>query len=254
MGTTRNGASDAIRGPRCIDCPLRRNSAFRDKPDADIAFIQDLKAAHRVFPPGAEIIHPDQPEPELFTLFKGWAFRHKSLPDGRRQILNILLPGDIVGFQAALMDAADHGVEALTEVELCAFPRARMWEMFKSMPQLSYELAWLGAREESHVDEVALTVGQRAAKERIASLVMSFYRRLDRLGLVEDMTFDFPLTRQHLADALGLSLVHTIKSWSTLRRQGYFSLEQGRLKLLKPRLTERLAQYFESEWRVRPLL
>jgi CRP-like cAMP-binding protein len=241
-------------GVRCGDCALRRQPSFKEKSDTEIAFIEDMKTGHRLVTAGSEIIYAGQTDAELFTLFSGWAFRQKSLPDGRRQILNFMLPGDIVGLQASLLTAAEHSVEALTDVELCVFARRRVWTLFERMPQLAYELSWLGAREGSIVDEALTSVGQRNARERMAALIMGLYRRADHLGLVKDQAFLFPLTRQHLADALGLSLVHTIKTWSYLRRAGYFSFDGNHLKLVNPRLTERLASYFEAEWRQRPLL
>jgi len=238
----------------CLACPLRLRPAFKDKSDEEIRFIQSMKTDHRQLPAGADIIHPGQEDAELYTLFSGWAFRYKSLPDGRRQILNFLLPGDLVGLQAALLSAAQHGIESLTEVELCVFPRRRTYDLFARMPALAYEIAWLGSREESLIDENLTSVGQRSAQERIAALLISLYRRADALGLVSENGFTFPLTQQQLADALGLSLVHTSKTWSRLRRAGLFSLSGGRLTLLNPRLTERMALLFDSERHPRPLI
>ncbi len=256
LDEARHAARDVAgkRGMRCRDCPLRQRPAFKVKTDQEIDFVDSMKIGHRLVTAGAEIIHAGQADAELFTLFSGWAFRQKSLPDGRRQILNFLLPGDLVGLQASLLEAAEHSIEALTDVELCVFSRGRTWQVFERMPQLAYELSWLGAREESIVDEGMTSVGQRSARERIAALIMSLYRRSEQLGHVKDRTFLFPLSRQHLADALGLSLVHTIKSWSYLRRAGYFTFDGKHLTLNNPRLTERLAQYFESDWKIRPLL
>jgi CRP-like cAMP-binding protein len=245
------------RGPRgvpCQQCPLRRRPAFKPKSQPEVDFIQSMKIEHRLVAAGGEIVHHGQADAELFTLFSGWAFRHKTLDDGRRQILNFLLPGDLMGLQASLLDASDHGIEALTDVELCVFSRRKTWRLFEHMPQLAYELAWLGAREESIVDENLTSVGQRSARERVAALVLSLYRRAEHLDLVTDRTFLFPLTRQHIADALGLSLVHTIKTWSHLRGAGLFTIANGTLTLVNPRLTERWANYFDAEWRPRPLL
>jgi CRP-like cAMP-binding protein len=241
-------------GVPCAECPLRRRDAFKPKDDGEVAFIQSMKMAHRRVGAGTEIVHQGQAEPELFTLFRGWAFRHKTLPDGRRQILNFLLPGDILGLQASLLDASDHGIEALTDVELCVFSRRKIWSLFERMPQLAFELSWLGAREENIVDEALASVGQRSARERMAALILSLYRRCEHLGMVDDGAFEFPLTRQHLADALGLSLVHTIKTWSHLRKVGLFTVANGKLVMLNPRLTERWASYYEREWRARPIL
>jgi len=84
--------------------------------------------------------------------------------------------------------------------------------MFTQMPEVAYQLAWLGAREESLVDENLTCVGQRSARERMAALIIGLYRRSKHLGLVTDDCFSLTLTRAHLSNALRLSLVHTIKT------------------------------------------
>jgi CRP-like cAMP-binding protein len=239
---------------RCHQCPLRARRAFRDKPAEEIAFIDGLKSAHRKLPAGTEIIHAGQEKADLFTLFDGWALRHRTLPDGRRQILNILLPGDLIGLQASMLAAADHAVEALTDVELCVVPRAKVWSIFREGPELAYDLTWLGAREERMVDVALTSVGQHSALERMASLLLGLYRRLEHLDMVRDRSFAFPLGHQHLADALGLSLVHTTKTWARLRRMGLFQMSGGRMTVLNPRLTASLAQSYDREWQPRPLL
>ncbi len=244
----------SLAGVPCEACPLRARSAFKSKTSEEITFIQSMKVQHRRLNRGTEIVHQGQADAELFTLFSGWAFRHKTLSDGRRQILNFLLPGDILGLQASILDASDHSIEALTEVELCVFSRKKIWGLFEHMPQLAFELSWLGAREENLVDEALTSVGQRTARERMAALILSLYRRCDHLDMVRDAGFAFPLTRQHLADALGLSLVHTIKTWSYLRKIGLFKISDGQLVLLNPRLTERWADYYDRDWRPRPIL
>lgn len=241
-------------GTPCLACPLRLKPAFKDKTDDEIRFIQAMKLDHRTVPAGADIIHPGQEDAELYTLYSGWAFRYKSLPDGRRQILNFLLPGDLVGLQASLLSAAEHGIEALTDVELCVFPRKRIWDLFVKMPTLAYELAWLGSREECLTDDNLMSVGQRSAPERIAALIISLYHRADTLGLVTNASFAFPLSQQQLADALGLSLVHTSKTWSRLRKAGLFALSGGRLTLLNPRLTARMAAIYDQSSAPRPLI
>lgn len=247
-------ARPARLGPPCLACPLRLRPAFEDKTDDELRFIQSMKIDHRSLAAGSDIIHPGQEDAELYTLYAGWAFRYKSLPDGRRQILNFLLPGDLVGLQASLLAAAEHGVEALTEVELCVFPRKRVWDLFMRMPNLAYELAWLGSREEAIVDDNLTSVGQRTASERIAALVITLYRRADALGLVKEGSFAFPLSQQQIADALGLSLVHTSKTWSKLRKAGFFAIAGGRLTLLNPRLTARMAAVYERSKAPRPLI
>ena len=238
----------------CRVCPLRQRRAFKPLAANEVDFIQKMKSDHRKLETGATIIYTGQEKAELFTLFSGWAYRFRSMEDDRRQILNFLLPGDLVGLQASMFGGALYDVAALTKVELCVFPRARVWALFKQMPELSFDVTWLGAREESLVDENLTSVGVRNAAERVAALIISLFKRVRALGLVTDTSFDFPLSQQHIADALGLSLVHTNKTIARLRKMGMFTLSNGRLTLHNPRVLERIAQHFDDEVTPRPII
>jgi CRP-like cAMP-binding protein len=238
----------------CYECALRACGLFRPITDNELGAINEIKREHLTLPAGAEIIRAGEDCPELYTLYSGWAFRFKTLPDGRRQILNFLLPGDLLGLQAAMFDAAQHGIEALTDVQLCLLPRRKVWALFAQMPDLAFDIAWLGSREESYVDENLTSVGRRSAAERTAALIIALYKRAKIMGLVKDETFEFPLTQQHIADALGLSLVHTNKTLARLRRLGMFSRANGSLTLTNPRVLTRIAQHFDEELPQRPLI
>jgi CRP-like cAMP-binding protein len=238
----------------CHECALRACGLFKSVTAEELNSINAIKRDHLSAPAGAEIVRVGDDSPELYTLYSGWAFRFKTLPDGRRQILNFLLPGDLLGLQAAMFDAALHGIEALTEVQLCVLPRRQIWALFGQMPGLAFDVTWLGAREEGFVDENLTSVGRRSAVERVAALIVALYKRAEVLGLVADATFAFPLTQQHIADALGLSLVHTNKTLARLRRMGMFTRANGSLTLTNPRVLERIAQHFDDELPRRPLI
>lgn len=189
--------------------------AFLPVAPQQLEAIASFRAGSRRVAAGATIIDEHRPSAELFTLYAGWAFRYKTLSDGRRQILSFLLPGDFIGLQDEFADGHTHGVEAASEATLCVFPRGRLWELFHAQPKLGYDITWLAAREEKLVDDNLVTTGRRNAAERVAMLLMHLYRRAQRVGMVRDGWVEFPFSQQHLADALGLSLVHTNK---TLRR------------------------------------
>lgn len=227
---------------------------FKPVSPEELITINNMKKQHIALPAGTEIISAGEASPELYTLYSGWAFRFKTLPDGRRQILNFLLPGDLLGLQAAMFDAALHGIEALTEVQLCVLPRRDVWALFGKMPGLAFDVTWLGSREESIVDENLTSAGRRSAAERLAALIVRLYKRNKSLGLVVNDSFAFPLTQQHIADALGLSLVHTNKTLAKLRRLGLFTSSNGTMTLVNPRVFERVALYFEEEIPSRPLI
>lgn len=239
---------------RCHDCPLRAKAAFRSNTDQEVGFIEKMKKDHLTLRAGTEFIRPEQDGGEIFTVFAGWAFRYKELSDGRRQILNFLLPGDLVGLQSSLFETSHYGAVALTDVQLCMIPRRRFLAMFEAMPELAYDVTWLSARSEAMVDENLLTAGRRGAAERIAALIASLYKRAETLGMVENGALDLPLTQQHIADALGLSLVHTNKTMARLKAQGMFSFSEGRVLVPNLRQVARFAQHFEADIAPRPLI
>lgn len=238
----------------CSDCRLRQSDAFTPVTPQQLAFIDSFRSGVLAVEAGQSVIREHVPNGKLFTLYAGWAFRYKTLSDGRRQILNFVLPGDLMGLQQEFGDSAAHGVEAVTDCALCVFTGDRLWELFRTEPRLGYDITWLSARGESFVDDNLLTTGQRNATERVAMLLMHLYRRLERLGLAEGGSVPFPLNQQHIADALGLSLVHTNKTLRRLAKLGLHEIAHGRLRLPNPRALERLAEYYDLPARRVPLL
>jgi len=241
--------------PTCTACGLRQSSAFTTLPHEQLAFIQGCRSGMLELVAGSTLIHEQHPTGSLYTLYAGWAFRYKTLSDGRRQILNFLLPGDLIGLQQEFAEGlAMHGIDTLTDVRLCVFPRAALAPLFREYPALGYDITWLAAREQGMVDDHLLTAGRRTASERVAMLLMHLYRRLERLGLAQDGSVDFPLSQQHIADALGLSLVHTNKTLRRLQRLGLHEIRAGRLSLPNPQALVRLADYYDMPLRPVPLL
>jgi CRP-like cAMP-binding protein len=238
----------------CEECGLRRNPAFLAVSAEEVRTIEAFRTGTRVFDAGQLVMAEERPSPQLFTLYSGWAFRYKTLSDGRRQILGFLLPGDFIGLQDEFADGQTHGVEAVTGITLCTFERDRLWELFHGHPKLGYQITWLAAREEKMVDDNLVTTGRRNAAERVAMLLMHLWRRAERVGMVRDGWAEFPFNQQHIADALGLSLVHTNKTLRRLQRLGLYKLDNGWLRILEPRALETLGDYFERPMAPTPLI
>lgn len=239
----------------CATCPLRPLPLFVPAAPGELALIESLKRDQTAVRAGGSIIDEGQSDAPLFTLLSGWAFRFKTLSDGRRQILNFLLPGDFIGVQQKMSEASQHGVHALTDVLLCVFRRDALWELHRAAPRLGFATTWLTAREECMVDDSLLSVGRRSAQERIAALLIALYKRAAALTRDDAAGVPFPLTQQHIADALGLSLVHTNKTLRRLERHGLHRIEDGRLHLLDPHALARLADlYGDGQPEPRPLI
>ena len=147
----------------CARCPLRECEVFRSLSDDEVEFVQSLKTGELRMGPGATLLHEGQTAEHLFTLLEGWAFRYKTLSDGRRQITNFLLPGDFVGLQGSMQGAMEHSVETLSPAAFCTFPRNRVWELYGRCPSLAFDLTWLAATEQRILDE---NLVERRAPER----------------------------------------------------------------------------------------
>ena len=212
-----NGRPNSHAITPCEQCPLRKLPSLRAFTAEELAFVKQFKVDELRVDAGASFLREGAAAEHLYTVLSGWAFRYKMLDDGRRQILNFALPADMVGLQGALMHEMEHSVEALTPLVLCVFPRSKLYDLYSRFPSLAFDLTWLAAREEQLTDEHLVSLGRRTALERTAFLLLHLYVRADEIGLTRNGTLQFPFTQQHLADTLGMSLVHTNKTLKRLQ-------------------------------------
>jgi CRP-like cAMP-binding protein len=247
----------SITPPRipCIRCPLRRLDGFRDFSPPELDFVSDFKIGELLADPGMTVLGEGERHPQLYTVLSGWGFRYKILEDGRRQILNYILPGDMVGLQGNIMMEMQHSVEALTRMTLCTFERERLMVLYQRHPTLAYDITWLAAREESMLDEHLLSVGRRSAAERAAYLLVFLDSRAKSTGSVaRDQLVTLPLTQQHVADTLGLSLVHTNKTLRKLADQGLIRWLDRGCEVLNVEGLRQVAQWWPPAESKRPFI
>jgi CRP-like cAMP-binding protein len=185
---------------------------FREFEKQELAFISKFKRGELAVEKGATILVEGNNSAHLYTVLFGWGFRYKLLPDGRRQILNYLMPGDLIGLQGSLLGEMQHSVEALSPMLLCVFERDNLHELYRNHPGLAYDITWIASREERMLDENLLSLGRRTALERAAYLLAFIRSRARTVGLNGGKSAEIPISQQHIADTLGLSLVHTNKT------------------------------------------
>ncbi len=236
----------------CEQCPLRALPQFRSFSAEELKFVSNFKRGELVAEPGAMILSEGSHSAQLFTVLSGWAFRFKTLEDGRRQILNFCLPGDLVGLQGSIIGVMDHSVEALTPTVLCVFQRDQLGELFKNHPGLSFDVTWLASREERMLDENLLSVGRRSALERAAYLLAFLFYRARGAGLIGSKRI--PITQQHVADTLGLSIVHTNKTLRKLSEGGLIRWHDRACEVLDPDGLLKVAGWHGPTESKRPLI
>ena len=238
----------------CKTCPLRDCSYFTPIPEDEISFMQNFKAGELKVKAGTTILIEGANSPQLYTVLSGMGLRYKMLEDGRRQVINFLFPGDFIGLQAGIMGEMKHSVESSTEMVLCLFNRSDLWNLFKTHPGRAYDLTWIAAVEENLLAEALTAIGQRDARQRLAWALLRIHHRLRAVGLEKNGAVPLAFRQQDLADALGLSLVHTNKTLRLLRERGIARWMDGVLTIPKRSALAEFAGTAPEPLEKRPLM
>lgn len=168
-------------------------------------------------------------------LLTGWACNMRALADGRRQIVNILLPGDAIGLSLRSHPASFTTVMSLTPVRAVEAPEiAEAWWDRDHMPGLAAALDLAAAEHDYFMTCQVMRLGRQTAYERIAHLFMELDYRLSSRGLSTNGSFLMPLTQETLGDVVGLSVVHVNRTLQQMRREDRIELARGRLTIRHP--------------------
>jgi CRP-like cAMP-binding protein len=213
---------------------------FKCLSEHDFFILDQLLEKKRTVKAGSLLLAEGAKCERVTVLIDGWAIRYKSLPDGRRQILNFLLPGDIFGLFSPLFEVAQYGVETLTQVETLSFLGTKMLDAFTQSPRFGLAITWLAGLDERQLEEQIMRIGQRGAAERMAHLFMELHKRQVQAGIDEKKARRLPLTQPLLADTLGMSHVHANRSFRKLVRDGLVALHDQDIYLVD---TDALAKF-----------
>jgi CRP-like cAMP-binding protein len=164
----------------------------------------------------------DKPQNSCLIL-SGFAFRHKVAGNGGRQIFSIHMAGDLADLQNSLLGTADHNLQALTNVEVALIPVEAIQEIAFARPAVGQAMWYETLVDGSIFREWTLNVGRRDARTRTAHMLCEFSLRLEMAGLGERCEYELPMTQEQLADALGLTPVHTNRTLMGLGEDGLIS-------------------------------
>lgn len=215
----------------CDGCALRNlpfcSAAMAETPGAtDRPRPRHMTARRR-----QALYRKNQRSEDVILIREGWAFRFAVSANGRRHIQAILLPGDLLAAPSLFKDKLGSSVQTLTPLGYCAFDRAKLWRAIEANPKSMHRIVSLCVEEHERNDEHMVDLVTRTAEERIVLLVLDLFGRLGRLGLVEDQSFAFPLTQQHLADAVGLTQVHVNRVLRRLKECDFLGISHGRMHI-----------------------
>lgn len=213
--------------------PLARKlSHFAPLSASDHQILDGLAAPERQFDADVDIIAEGMSPRSVFLLKEGMAVRYRALPDGRRQIITFLIPGDLCDFHVFLLKTMDHSIGTITPVRVAPISRDSMMELFAHRPRISAALWWSSLQEEAMLRERIVSLGRRDARGRIAYLLCELLWRHAAVGLANGEAFRLPLTQTELGDTLGLTPVHVNRVLKEFRARRLIAMEHRKLTLL----------------------
>jgi len=214
-----------------FDCALAvRLAAFAELTADERRTVNELVSrTARWLAPREEIMSQGERPRAVHVIVDGWAVSTKQLIDGRRQIVNFLVPGDLCATNIYILDRADHALAALTHARVASIGAADFEAMMVASPRIARALWWNELSAASVQREWTTSLGQRNAYERIAHLLCELYMRLHAVGLTQRGGCEFPITQNDLADATGLTSVHVNRTIQQLRHDGLIELHDKRL-------------------------
>jgi CRP-like cAMP-binding protein len=184
-----------------------------------------------------EVIRPNGKEPSSgpFALCEGWAYRFYRLPDGQRQILSVLIPGDLFSAFDLLDSHPDFSVQAATDVKLCQLRRDEIKSELSAAPDVLDEFGKTCAIEIEAMAATSIDLGRRDHGERIAGFVRRLVKRLSARGIgLRSGVYEFPLSDADIADATGLTPDDVSRALTNLRADGVIDISNGLLTVLDP--------------------
>jgi CRP-like cAMP-binding protein len=204
---------------------------FLPLPYQDKEWLNGLVLRSEEFPAHSEIIREGEMPPGVFVVIAGHACRYKILPDGSRQILDFMFPGDKTELYALLLKASDHGIFTLGPTIIAWIDRGRLTAEMFDHPHVTVAL-WLNAlQREAILRERVTGIGRRDAYARVAHLLCEMFERLRLVGETADHNYRLPLTQAELGDALGISEVHANRMLRRLQRERLIVSDQRVLRI-----------------------
>ena len=210
----------------------RKLALFVPLSESDRRLLDRLTATEELFRTDTDIVAEGMMPRSVFLLQEGMAVRYRNLPDGRRQIMTFLLPGDLCDPHIFLLRAMDHSIGTLTPVRVSPISRQGLMKTFATRPRISAALWWASLQEEAMLRERIVSLGRRDARGRIAYLVCELLWRHAAIGRAEGEAFRLPLTQTELGDALGLTPVHVNRVLREFREQRLIAMEGRLLRVL----------------------
>ncbi|MCB5200784.1 CRP/FNR family transcriptional regulator, anaerobic regulatory protein [Loktanella sp. DSM 29012] len=206
---------------RCAECPIRHRAVCARCDDDELSLLEGMKT-YKTFKAGQPILWRGDDLVFVASVVQGVAALSKTLEDGRTQMVGLLLPSDFIGRPGR--GQIDFDVTATTDVTLCCFDRKPFEKLVDDTPHVAHRLMELALDELDAARDWMLLLGRKTAREKIATFIQMFVRRThtDEQAAGPDQ-FNMPMTRDQIANYLGLTLETVSRQFNSLKKEGVIS-------------------------------
>lgn len=201
----------------CSDCPIRHRAVCA-RCDADELVLLNSIKTYRSFAAGDTICWRGEPLEFVASVVKGVATLSKTMEDGRTQTVGLLFPSDFIGRPGRTK--IDFDVVAADEVTLCCFNRKQFEKLVEETPHISHRLMELALDELDAAREWMVLLGRKTAREKISTFVEMLCRRANHDYESAPHLVDLHMTRDQIADYLGLTLETVSRQFNALKKEG----------------------------------
>lgn len=195
---------------------------------------------------GVDLIREgDRPGP-VFVMLEGWACRYKVLPNGSRQIVGLLMPGDCCDLHIGLLGEMDHSIQTITPAHVSKVDRQSMEALLAQHPAIAKAMYISQLVDEGTMRAWITSMGRRDCVSRLAHLMCELYIRASNVGLEVEPSFAMPLSQVLMSDCLGMTPVHLNRVLKEIRLSGAMTIVRGDVTIADPKMLARLAGFDES--------
>lgn len=213
----------------CSACPIRHRAVCARCDDDELQRLEGMKS-YATFEAGQPIIWRGDRLTSFSSVVVGIAALSRTMEDGRNQMVGLLLPSDFIGRPGR--EHVDFDVTAVTDVTLCQFKRQPFEQLVEEIPHVSQRMLEMALDELNAAREWMVLLGRKTAREKIATFIDMIVRRSTVPG-VDVQKFSLPLTREQIADFLGLTLETISRQLSAMRKDGIVEFSGRRDFIIK---------------------
>jgi CRP-like cAMP-binding protein len=213
-------------------CLVAKLSHYIDLSESDSSRLAALEKTERRYAPQTLIHSAAQRVNDLFVVKSGWLYSYTDMPDGRRQIVKIHHPGDVIGFADIAYESATTSLRSCTESLLCPFPKSELDQIFRLAPRVAALLFTIAVRDQVVIIDTLRATGRMSARERVSFVLLDLACRLRIIDRSMTTSFRMPLNQEEIGDTVGLTNVYVSKTLNALERDGLIARSNGQVELL----------------------